>query len=206
MYKLMTIDDKSVQVNFSVYYDTEVGEFLFLKVMCDIYMPGNEVVPIAIEKELMKKIEDGFKKRPELYDLFSKQQVKGKTYYVIPAHMRYQLDWLEGSKKKASFEKTDPSKQEERDKAEVEVEASNHQAAPSPASELAPTQERIITDIRRKFLASKGFRFNEATNNWEGGGIRFPDAMIDKPATDGEFEQNMNRLIAADSRGGYKRK
>ncbi|MBD3918519.1 hypothetical protein H8B09_07110 [Paenibacillus sp. PR3] len=205
MYKLMTIDDKSVQVSFSVYYDTEVGEFLFLKVMCDIYMPGNEVVPIAIEKVLMKKIEEGFKKRPELYDLLTKQQVKGKTYYVIPAHMRYQLDWLEGNKKKASFEKMDPSKQEELDKAEVE--SAKQQSAPSPAPESTPTpQERIITDIRRKFLVSKGFQLNAATNNWVGGGIRFPDALIDKPATDVEFEQNMNRLIAADSRGGYKKK
>ncbi len=51
------------------------------------------------------------------------------------------------------------------------------------------------------YLASKGFAFNRTTKNWEAGGIRFPDALVDKPGSD----ESSGRHGTVDRRGRKSR-
>ncbi|MFC4599562.1 hypothetical protein [Cohnella hongkongensis] len=204
----VTINKKEVAVSFTSYYDTELGDFLFKQVMCDIYMPGNEVVPIDVEKEQIRRIVEGFKKRKELYDEIPKEKIKGKAYYVINTKMRYDLDWLKGRKR----ERPIPLAEHEKLKADAArgIRPSPQQTAEETEEAPAtPRQEAVqpeYTDSRRKFLLTKGFRHNLATNNWEIKDIRFPDAKIDKSASDEEFEEGMNRLLAASYQNHLKRR
>jgi hypothetical protein len=187
------INNKEMNVSFSNYYDSALGEFLFTQVMCDVFMPGNEVVPIDIEKQQIRRIIDGFKKRKELSNELMKENIKGKSYYVINPRMRYDLGWLEGKKEKKPLTK------------ELQVEAPTA-IAPEPPKQQPKPEKREYTDNRRKYLVSKGFKHNEATNNWELHGIRFPDSKIDNSQTDDEFTAGMNSLINADDQNREKRK
>ncbi|MBW5448568.1 hypothetical protein GE107_21200 [Cohnella sp. CFH 77786] len=187
MRKKVTINRKEMNVEFSGYYDSALGDFLFTQVMCDVFMPGNEVVPIAAEKEQIKRVLEGFKKRKALYGEVRKEAVKGKSYYVITPTMRYDLEWLLG-KKKVILSKDKPP-----------VYVSEVADSPSEPFEVTGgSKAPEYADKRRKYLESEGFRLNEATNNWEIGSIRFPDALVGKPATDEEFVQGMARLLEAD--------
>jgi len=202
------INKKPVAVTFTSYYDTELGEFLFKQVMCDVYMPGNEVVPIDVEKEQIRRIVEGFKKRKELYDEIPKENIKGKAYYVINTKMRYDLDWLKGRKQER------PISLAEHEKMKADA-ARGIKPAPKPPAEpeeefAAPQTEAPkapeYKDARRQFLLAKGFRHNLATDNWEIKDIRFPDSKIDKSPSDAEFEEGMNRLLDASYQNHLKRR
>lgn len=203
----VTINKQEIAVTFTSYYDTELGEFLFKQVMCDVYMPGNEVVPIDAEKEQIRRIVEGFKKRKELYDEIPKEKIKGKEYYVINTKMRYELDWLKGRKQER------PMSLAEHEKLKAEA-ARGIKPAPKPAEEepeeAAPAKREPAApeykDARRKFLLAQGFKPNLATNNWEVKDIRFPDAKIDKAVSDEEFEQGIKRLLEASYQNHLKRR
>jgi pyruvate/2-oxoglutarate dehydrogenase complex dihydrolipoamide acyltransferase (E2) component len=197
----ITINKKNITVSFSDYYDSELGEFLFRQVMCDVYMPGSEIVPIAMEKEQISLILEGFKNRKALYDELKKEDIKGKSFYVISPRMRYDLEWLQEKKKLPSSKdpqvmlRTDPTAT----------------AAPiipeAPKSKPEPSQKQpVFTDSKRKYLVSKGFKLNQATNNWEIYDIRFPDSKIDKTKSDDEFVEGMTRLLEASYQNHQKRK
>lgn len=189
MRKTIKIDNKEMNVEFSGYYDSSYGELLFTQVMCDVFMPGNEVVPIAVEKRLIQRVIDGFKKRSALYDEVRKEVVKGKACYVITPRMRYDLGWL-GGKKKAILSKDNPP---------VFVQEDAVAAAEMDSVKPEPKKRPGESDNRRRYLTGQGFRFQEEANHWTFGSIRFPDAMIDKPATDEEFYGGIARLMEADA-------
>jgi len=208
LYHKVTINKKEVAVSFTHYFDTELGEFLFKQVMCDVYMPSNEAVPIDVEKEQIRRIVEGFRKRKELYEEIPKETIGGKAYYVINSRMRYDLDWLKGRKKER------PISLEEHEKMKADLahgiqpapkapEVPEEETAPRPA---APQAAPEYKDPRRLFLLAKGFKPNLATNNWEIKDIRFPDAKIDKSPSDAEFEEGMNRLLEASYQNHLKRK
>jgi hypothetical protein len=182
--KKVVINKKELHVDFSGYYDSAIGDLLFTQVMCDVFMPGNDVVPIEVEKEQIRRVVEGFKKRPALYTEVRTEWVKGKSCYVISPRMRYDLEWLL-PKPKVKLTKEGPVKV---------PAAAEPDAEPAAAEPLAPE----FTDARRVFLAGKGFTYNPTAKNWTFQGIRFPDAMVDKPDTDDLFQQDMNRLIVAD--------
>ncbi|KIL36023.1 hypothetical protein SD71_11940 [Cohnella kolymensis] len=196
MNQTIKVDNKEINVSFSNYYDSALGDFMFTQVMCDVFMPGNEVVPVDIEKQQIRRIIDGFKKRKELSDEISKENIKGKSYYVINPRMRYDLGWLAGKKEKKPLTK--------------ELKAEAHEeptpVTPEPPMQKPQPEQREYKDDRRKYLVSQGFKHNEATNNWELHGIRFPDSKIDTPRTDEEFKTGMNSLIRADTQNREKRK
>jgi hypothetical protein len=192
--KTITINKKEINVNFSGYYDSAIGDLLFTQVMCDVFMPGNDVVPIQVEKEQIKRITEGFKKRKALYDELRKETVKGKSYYVITPRLRYDLGWLEGKKKVILTKERPP---------QVEETAAADTVEPAQTQSVMALPD--FTDSRRKYLISVGFQYNPSTKNWEAGSIRFPDAMIDKSATDEAFIDGMNRLIAADENSRKKK-
>jgi hypothetical protein len=204
----ITINKKEIAVTFTNYFDSEFGDFLFKQVMCDVYMPGNEVVPIAVEKEQIRLVIEGFKKRKELYDEIPKEKLKGKSYYVINSRMRYDLDWLKGNKpaKPISLAEHEKLKADEARgiKPAVAVELSESPAQTSPKPEEPKALE--YKDNRRKYLLSKGFKHNLTTNNWEVKDIRFPDSKIDKSASDEEFAEGMNRLLDASYQNHLKRR
>lgn len=207
MNQTITINKKEIAVTFTNYFDSELGEFLFKQVMCDVYMPGNEVVPIAIEKEQIKLVIDGFKKRKELYDEIPKENIKGKSYYVINTRMRYDLDWLKGNKPAKPISLAEAAKLKEEEALGIT------RPAVKPAEELPeapkitpPPKPPEYKDNRRKFLLSKGFKHNLESNNWEIKDIRFPDSKIDKSSSDEEFEEGMNRLLEASYQNHLKRK
>lgn len=196
MNQTIKVNNKEINVSFSNYYDSVLGEFLFTQVMCDVFMPGNEVVPIDVEKQQIRRIIDGFKKRKELSNEISKENIKGKSYYVINPRMRYDLGWLEGKKEKKPLSK-DP---------QVKEDEASTAVTPEPPKQQPKPEKREYTDNRRKYMVSKGFKHNEATNNWELHGIRFPDSKIDNSQTDEEFTTGMNSLINADYQNRAKRK
>lgn len=208
MNQTITINKKEIAVTFSNYFDSELGEFLFKQVMCDVYMPGNEVVPIEIEKEQIKRVIDGFKKRKELYDEIPKENIRGKSYYVINTRMRHDLDWLKGNKP------AKPISLAEHEKMKAD-EARGIKPAPvvEPEEELETVQSQPVElkapeykDNRRKFLLSTGFKHNLVTNNWEIKDIRFPDSKIDKSESDEQFAEGMNRLLEASHQNHLKRR
>jgi hypothetical protein len=188
------VNNKEIHVSFTNYYDSVLGEFLFTQVMCDVFMPGNEAVPIDLEKQQIRRIIDGFAKRKELSIELSKM-VKGKYYFVINPRMRYDLGWLEGKKENKRLS-NDP--QAKADAATAVI--------PTPPTQNPEPEKREYTDNRRRFLVSKGFTHNKTTNNWELYGIRFPDSKIDNSQPDEEFYTGMNSLIAADNQNREKRK
>ncbi|XID93412.1 hypothetical protein ACF3MZ_02430 [Paenibacillaceae bacterium WGS1546] len=198
----VTINNKDVAVSFTRYFDTELGDFLFKQVMCDVYMPGNEAVPIDVEKEQIRRVVEGFKKRKELHDEIPKETIRGKAYYVINQKMRYDLEWLQGRK----VERPIPLAEHEKMKADAARGIRPVPAAPGkePEEPERPRAEQPVApeykDNRRKFLLAKGFKHNLVTNNWEVKDIRFPDAKIDKSPSDEEFEDGMNRLLDASYR------
>ncbi len=196
MHQIITVNKKPVSVNFTNYFDSVLGEFLFQKVMCDVYMPGNEVVPIDVEKEQIRLVLEGFKNRKELYAEIRKEDVKGQSVYVITPQMRYDLRWLKGPKPKKPLTKEKPPEDDDDDDIPGVAPAIETQKASKP---------REFTDARRKHLQSLGFVLNEATNNWVRKGIRFPDGKIDAAASDEQFAEDMARLIAADERSRQKR-
>ncbi|MCD9022922.1 hypothetical protein [Cohnella silvisoli] len=208
MNQTITVNKKEIAVTFTNYFDSEFGEFLFKQVMCDVYMPGNEVVPIAVEKEQIRLVIEGFKKRKELYDEIPKENIKGKSYYVINSRMRYDLDWLKGNKpvKPISLAEHEKLKADEargiKPAAVVEPLESPEPRKLQPEQPKAPEYK----DNRRKFLLSKGFKHNLATNNWEIKDIRFPDSKIDKSKSDEEFAEGMNRLLEASYQNHLKRR
>jgi hypothetical protein len=197
MNKKVTIDGRTLFVDFSGYYDLSYGDFQFTQVMCDVFMPGNEVVPVEAEKEQIRKVLEGFKKREALYREVRKETVKGRSCYVITPRMRYDLGWLEG-KKKVILSK---------DKPPVEVPA-EPEAPGDGAAEVRRDgpPKPDFRDARRRHLIAEGYRYNESTNNWEIGSIRFPDALVSKAATDEEFIRNMARLREADEHSSRRRK
>ncbi len=204
----VTINKKEIAVTFTSYYDTELGDFLFKQVMCDVYMPGNEVVPIDVEKEQIRSVVEGFKKRKELYDEIPKEKIKGKDFYVINTKMRYDLDWLKGRKQER------PMSLAEHEKLKADA-ARGIKPAPKPIEEEpeeapAPTKREPVApeykDGRRKYLLAQGFKHNLATNNWEIKDIRFPDAKIDKAGSDAEFEEGIKRLLDASYQNHLKRR
>lgn len=208
MNQTITINKKEIAVTFTNYFDSELGEFLFKQVMCDVYMPGNEVVPIAVEKEQIRLVIEGFKNRKELYNEIPKENIKGKFYYVINSRMRYDLAWLKGNKpaKPISLAEHEQRKADEARgiKPAIEIEPSD-----SPElSKLQPEQPKVLEykDNRRRFLLSQGFKHNLATNNWEIKDIRFPDSKIDKSKSDEEFAEGMNRLLEASYQNHLKRR
>lgn len=209
MNQTITINKKEIAVTFTNYFDSELGEFLFKQVMCDVYMPGNEVVPIAVEKEQIRLVIEGFKKRPELHDEIPKENIKGKSYYVINSRMRYDLDWLKGNKpaRPISLAEHEKMKADEARGIKPVPPAANPSETPEPPKP-EPEQPKApeYKDNRRKFLLSKGFKHNLATNNWEVKDIRFPDSKIDKSASDEEFAEGMNRLLDASYQNHLKRK
>jgi hypothetical protein len=205
----ITINKKEIAVTFTNFYDSELGEFLFKQVMCDVYMPGNEVVPIDIEKQQIKLVIEGFKKRKELYDEIPKENIRGKSFYVINTRMRYDLDWLKGNKPEKPISLAEHNKMKEdeargivRPIAKPVVEEIVVAPVP-PKPEPKPPEYK---DSRRKFLLAKGFKHNLVTNNWEIKDIRFPDSKIDKSKTDAEFEEGMIRLLDASYQNHLKRK
>ncbi|RKP54047.1 hypothetical protein D7Z26_11700 [Cohnella endophytica] len=208
MNQTITVNKKEIAVTFSNYFDSELGQFLFKHVMCDVYMPGNEVVPIDVEKEQIKRVIEGFKKRTELYDEIPKENIKGKSLYVINSRMRYDLDWMKGNKppKPISLAEHEKRKADEargiKPAPIVEPEEAPEPTARRPEQPKAPEYK----DNRRKYLLSKGFKHNLATNNWEIKDIRFPDSKIDKSPSDEEFAEGMNRLLEASYQNHLKRK
>jgi hypothetical protein len=206
----ITINKKEVAVTFTNYFDSELGEFLFKQVMCDVYMPGNEVVPIAVEKEQIRLVIEGFKKRPELRDEIPKENIKGKPCYVINSRMRYDLDWLKGNKPPKPISLAEHEKMKADEARGIKPVAPSTKASEEaiepkkPEAELPKAPE--YKDNRRKYLLSKGFKHNLATNNWEAKDIRFPDSKIDKSPSDEEFSQGMNRLLEASYQNHLKRK
>jgi len=191
------VNKKTINVSFSNYFDSVYGEFLFQRVMCDVFMPGNEVVPVEVEKEQIKRVIEGFKKRSELYREIRQENVKGKMCYVITPGMRYDLEWLKGKPPKPKLTKEGPSRKEE---------AAEEAAEPAVETALQPKrpERRQFADSRRKFLTASGFVLNEDTNNWQMNGIRYPDAKIDAAASDEEFIRHMNALVQADDRSRSK--
>ncbi len=209
MNQTITINKKEIAVTFTNYFDSELGEFLFKQVMCDVYMPGNEVVPISVEKEQIRLVVEGFKKRPELRDEIPQENVKGKPYFIINSRMRYDLDWMKGNKPPK------PISLAEHEKMKADEARGIKPVAPvAKPSEIPELQKPIpeepkapeYKDNRRKFLLSKGFKHNLATNNWEAKDIRFPDSKIDKSPSDEEFAEGMNRLLDASYQNHLKRK
>ncbi len=75
MNKTITVNRKEINVSFSGYFDSAVGDLLFTQVMCDVFMPGNEVVPVAVEKERIDRIISAFKNRKALCEI-RKENVK----------------------------------------------------------------------------------------------------------------------------------
>ncbi|WP_276354446.1 hypothetical protein [Cohnella caldifontis] len=198
MNKKVTVGGQEVFVEFSGYYDTTYGEFLFTQVMCDVFMPGGEIVPVAVEKEQIRKVLEGFKKREALYREIRKETVKGKSCYVITPRMRYDLGWLAG-KKKVILSKDKPP-------VEVPADAASVSEAQAENPRRGEGRQAAFQDARRKHLQSEGYRYNEQTKNWEIGSIRFPDAMVGKASTDEEFIRNMARLREADEQAARSRK
>jgi len=204
----ITINKKDVAVSFTNYFDSELGEFLFKQVMCDVYMPGNEVVPIDVEKEQIKRVIEGFKKRPELHNEIVKENIKGKSYYVINTRMRYDLDWLKGNKPERPISLAEHEKR----KAD-EARGIKPAAVVEPPESIEPLKSQQdepkapeYKDNRRKYLLAQGFKHNLVTNNWETKDIRFPDSKIDKSATDEEFAEGMQRLLDASYQNHLKRR
>jgi hypothetical protein len=204
----ITINKKDVAVTFTNYYDSELGEFLFKQVMCDVYMPGNEVVPIDIEKQQIKRVIEGFKKRKELYDEIPKENIKGKSYYIINSRMRYDLDWMKGNKpeRPMSLKEAEQLKADEARGIKRPAKIEPEETPESVESIVAEPKTPEYKDNRRKFLLSKGFKINLVTNNWEIKDIRFPDSKIDKSPSDAEFEEGMNRLLEASYQNHLKRR
>ncbi|TVX96484.1 hypothetical protein [Cohnella terricola] len=201
------INNKDIVVSFTHYFDSVLGDFLFKQVMCDVYMPDNEAVPIDVEKEQIRRIVEGFKKRKELHDEIPKEMIGGKAYYVINSKMRYDLEWLKGRK----VEK--PMSLAEHEKLKADAARGIKPAAKppeEPEEEPAPREEAPkapeYKDNRRKFLLAKGFKHNLETNNWEIKDIRFPDSKIDNSPSDREFEEGMNRLLEASYQNHLKRR
>ncbi|QMV43555.1 hypothetical protein [Cohnella cholangitidis] len=209
MNQTITINKKEVAVTFTNYFDSELGEFLFKQVMCDVYMPGNEVVPIDIEKEQIRRVIEGFKKRKELHDEIPKENIRGKSYYVINSRMRYDLDWMKGNKPPKPMSLAEHEKLKADEARGIKRPAVVEQPEETPEPE-ATVQEQPkapeYTDNRRKYLLSKGFKHNLLTNNWEAKDIRFPDSKIDKVSSDEEFEEGMNRLLDASYQNHLKRR
>lgn len=201
MNQTITINKKDIRVSFNDHYDSELGEFLFIQVMCDVYMPGNEVVPIEVEKQQIKLILEGFKKRKALYEELKKEDVKGKSLYLITPKMRYDLDWMQEKPKLLS------SKDPRAMIAPSKVVAATPEISESSQTEPEPElKQPVFTDNRRKYLQAKGFKLNQATNNWEIKDIRFPDSKIDNSKTDAEFEEGMTSLLNASYQNHLKRK
>ncbi|MFC5529498.1 hypothetical protein [Cohnella yongneupensis] len=199
MNQIITLNKKQVSVSFTNYFDSVLGEFLFRQVMCDVFMPGNEVVPIVIEKEQIRLVLEGFKNRKELYNEIRKEDIKGQSVYVITPQMRYDLRWLKGPKPKKPLTKEKPPSDDDDD----DYDIPGVTTAVQPEKPAAKPRE--FNDARRKYLLSIGFVFNEATNNWVRKGIRFPDNKINAAASDDQFIDDMTRLIAADERSRQKR-
>jgi hypothetical protein len=203
----ITINKKEISVTFTNYFDSELGEFLFKQVMCDVYMPGNEVVPIAIEKEQIKLVIEGFKKRKELYDEIPKENIKGKSYYVINTRMRHDLDWLKGNKPAKPISLAEAAKLMEEEALGITRPVTPLvEELPEPPKKQPEPKPIEYKDNRRKYLVSKGFKHNLETNNWEIKDIRFPDSKIDKSSSDDEFTEGMNRLLEASYQNHLKRK
>jgi hypothetical protein len=203
----VTINKKEISVSFTHYFDSELGDFLFKQVMCDVYMPSNEAVPIDVEKEQIRRIVEGFKKRKELYDEIPKEMVGGKAYYVINSKMRYDLDWLKGKKKERPISLAEHEKMKAdaaRGILPAQKPPEEPEEEPVPVAETPKAPE--YKDNRRKFLLASGFRHNLATNNWEIKDIRFPDAKIDRSPSDREFEEGMKRLLDASYQNHLKRR
>ncbi|MFD0673103.1 hypothetical protein [Cohnella sp. GCM10027633] len=198
MNQIITVNKKQVSVSFTNYFDSTLGEFLFKQVMCDVYMPGNEVVPIAIEKEQIRLVIEGFKNRKELHSEIPKENVKGQSVFVITPQMRYDLRWMKGPKPKKPLTKEKPPEDDDDDDDIPGVTV-------APVAEKPVAKPREFTDVRRKYLLSIGFVLNESTNNWVRKGIRFPDGKIDAASSDEQFIDDMTRLIAADERSRQKR-
>ena len=199
MNQIITVNKKAVSVSFTNYFDSTLGEFLFRQVMCDVYMPGNEVVPIDLEKEQIRLILEAFKNRKELYDEIRKEDIKGQSVYVITPQMRYDLRWLKGPKPKKPLTKEKPPSDDDDDDYDIPgVTATADIAKPA-------AQPREFKDARRQYLMSIGFVLNESTNNWVRKGIRFPDGKINAAPSDEQFIDDMTRLIAADERSRQKR-
>ncbi|MBO9597737.1 MAG: hypothetical protein J7559_07960 [Cohnella sp.] len=199
MNQIITVNKKAVSVSFTNYFDSTLGEFLFRQVMCDVYMPGNEVVPIDLEKEQIRLILEAFKNRKELYDEIRKEDIKGQSVYVITSQMRYDLRWLKGPKPKKPLTKEKPPSDDDDDDYDIPgVTATADIAKPA-------AQPREFKDARRQYLMSIGFVLNESTNNWVRKGIRFPDGKINAAPSDEQFIDDMTRLIAADERSRQKR-
>lgn len=196
MRRSVVINNREISVEFSGEYDSAYGEFLFTQVMCDVFMPGNEVVPIAAEKEQIKRVIDGFRKRKALYDEVRKEIVKGKACYVITPRMRYDLAWLSG-KKKVVLSKDKPP-------VVVYEDSSSNRSAEETAPSRTTEPSRAL-DARRKHLVHEGFQYQAAAKTWTYGTIRFPDAMVDKAKTDEEFTQGMARLLEADAKERSRR-
>ncbi len=206
MNQTITINKKEIVVTFTNYFDSELGEFLFKQVMCDVYMPGNEVVPIEIEKQQIKLVIEGFKKRKELYDEVPKEDIKGKSYYVINSRMRYDLDWLKGNKPQRPISLAEQAKLKEAEARGIPASPAADVVPEPPKPRKEEPKAPEYKDNRRKFLLSKGFKHNLATNNWEIKDIRFPDSKIDKSNSDEEFADGMNRLLDASYQNHLKRK
>lgn len=199
MNQIITVNKKTVSVSFTNYFDSTLGEFLFRQVMCDVYMPGNEVVPIDLEKEQIRLILEAFKNRKELYNEIRKEDIKGQSVYVITPQMRYDLRWLKGPKPKKPLTKEKPPSDDDDDDYDIPgVTATADSAKPA-------AKPREFTDARRQYLMSIGFVLNESTNNWVRKGIRFPDGKINAAPSDEQFIEDMTRLIAADERSRQKR-
>lgn len=196
MRRSVTINNREISVEYSGEYDSAYGEFLFTQVMCDVFMPGNEVVPIDVEKEQIKRVIEGFRKRKALYDEVRKEAVKGKACYVITPRMRYDLTWLSG-KKKVVLSKDKPPVVVYEDSG---GDRSSDETASSRTDDRSPP-----LNARRKHLVHEGFQYQEAARIWTYGTIRFPDAMVDKADTDEEFKQGMARLLEADAKERSRR-
>ncbi len=199
MNQIITVNKKTVSVSFTNYFDSMFGEFLFRQVMCDVYMPGNEVVPIDLEKEQIRLILEAFKNRKELHNEIRKEDIKGQSVYVITPQMRYDLRWLKGPKPKKPLTKEKPPADDDDDDYDIPgVTTATENAKPA-------AQPREFKDARRQYLMSIGFVLNESTNNWVRKGIRFPDGKINAAPSDEQFIDDMTRLIAADERSRQKR-
>ena len=197
MRRSVVINNREMSVEFGGEYDSAYGEFLFTQVMCDVFMPGNEVVPIDVEKEQIKRVIEGFRKRKALYDEVRKETVKGKACYVITPRMRYDLDWLSGKKKVVLSKDKPPVVVYEDDGA---GQPASRETAPPQTADRGPA-----LDARRRHLVHEGFQYQAAAKIWTHGTIRFPDAMVDKAASDAEFAQGMARLLEADAQERSRR-
>ncbi|WEK55265.1 MAG: hypothetical protein P0Y55_04160 [Candidatus Cohnella colombiensis] len=191
MNQTIIVNNESVSVSFTNYYDSVLGEFLFQQVMCDVFMPSNEVVPIAVEKEQIRLIVEAFKRRKELHQENRKEDYKGQAVFIITPKMRYDLRWLKGPKPKRPLTKEAPPKDDEDDFSIAEFMNS---------IEATPVEKTIheFTDTRRKHLLASGFKHDAPTNKWIRKGIRFPDSKIDVAASDEQFVEDMARLVIAD--------